>query len=348
MNINQKLKNLKPYTVEQGDYSIRLDANESYVVPDEFMQEKIAEACKAVSLNRYPDPMAKEVCKLFAKLYDIRENQVTAGNGSDELIGLLISCFLQKGEKLLTFTPDFSMYAFYASLAENFVVSFPKNDDLTIDVDKVLAFLKENPVQMILFSNPCNPTSMGLEREEVIRLISGTDALVILDEAYMDFWDQSLLDCVDDFDNLIVLRTCSKALGGAAMRLGFAVANPTLIQYIRAAKAPYNVNSLTQAAAAVLLSHPETLQKANKALIASRNELYNDLAAMNTSLTIYKTVTNFVFIQTKNASALYEKLLSCGILIRKMGDYLRITAGSPEENKAFLKAFEAICKEELQ
>ena len=132
---------------------------------------------------------------------------------------------------------------------ENPVLQIPKGEDFRIDPQAVIDEVKRQDVKMLIFSNPCNPTSVGLAAEDVRKIVRGVDALVVLDEAYMDFWDQSLLSEVSDYDNLIILKTCSKAIGMAALRVGFAVANEVITKALKAVKSPYNVNSISQAIA---------------------------------------------------------------------------------------------------
>ena len=242
--LNEKIRDLTPYDPITGSYPIRLDANESFLSLPEELRARIGEAAAHAAFNRYPDPLASELTSAFADFYGISPDLVTVGDGSDELLSLLCNAFLMKGESMMVLPPDFSMYAFYASIAEARVVTCPKGADLTIDVDAVIKKAREENVRLILFSNPCNPASTGLSRENARRLIRSVSALVVLDEAYMDFWDQSLLQEVESYDNLIILRTCSKALGGAALRLGFAVAAPRLTRALRAVKSPYNIGSL--------------------------------------------------------------------------------------------------------
>lgn len=337
--LTEKLVKLTPYDPIQGDYKIRLDANESFIdTPDDIL----AKAVRGAALNRYPDPYAKKLIDAYSGLYGIDSDLVTAGNGSDELISIITACFLQKGEKVLTLVPDFSMYSFYSSLYELDVRVMKKEDDLTVDIDKVIETVRRENIRAVLFSNPCNPTSLGLDREDVIKLITSVEALIILDEAYMDFWteSQSLIKDTARYDNLIVLRTCSKALGMAGLRLGFAVSNAVITEKLRAAKSPYNVNSLTQSAAEFMLSDKGEMNRRIKACKDALNELDNGLRERNFPFfeTVYPSVTNFVFIKTAKAREIFEYLLSQSIAVRYMGDYLRITAGSTEENKALIKA----------
>jgi histidinol-phosphate aminotransferase len=339
---SRKTRNFIPYQPTQGNYRVRLDANESFLLPTDEDRIAMASAAADVALNRYPDPLATDLCSDFANLYSISSDYVTAGNGSDELISIIYSALLEKGEKVLTLTPDFSMYGFYSSIAETICVNLSKREDLTIDVDLVLKAIKEEKIRMIIFSNPCNPTSLGLKASEVRRLITGTDALVVVDEAYMDFWDQSLIKEAHEYDNLIILRTCSKALGLAALRIGFAIANTKLTQILRAAKSPYNVNSVTQAMARVVLKNSLYKTVYNDILIVSRDMLIDGLRKLESEDLIdkvYDSCTNFAYIKLDDAEGVFDWLADRGIIVRKLGNnFLRITAGREEENKEVVSA----------
>lgn len=344
----ERLQKLVPYQPIQGNYSIRLDANESYfnLTPEQWAQ--VQEKLREVPYNRYPDPYAEEVCKAFSRLYGVRPEAVVAGNGSDELIGLLAGTFFDHNDTVAVFEQDFSMYRLYMELYGVRCVTLPKRTDLTIDVDQAIETVNREGITALIFSNPCNPTSLGLSRPDVLKLVEGVEALVILDEAYMDFWDQSLLDAAEDYRNLIILKTCSKAIGLAGIRLGLAVANPALVRCLKAAKAPYNVNRMTQAYAEVLLQDGEYLKQAAGQLIAGTQELYHGIQTL--ALThaeiemICKPCTNFVFFRCSCAKQLYEALLESSIAVRLMGDFLRISTGSPEENQQLLQMMETILK----
>ncbi|TQI65764.1 histidinol-phosphate transaminase [Clostridium sp. KNHs216] len=344
--LNEKIRDLRPYDPITGSYPIRLDANESFLPIPNRIALKIMESAAFTAYNRYPDPMASELCESFAEFYQVNPAHVTAGNGSDELISVICGAFLMKGDAMLTVSPDFSMYRFYASIVEAKSIVYAKNPDLTIDVDKVIELANANDVKLILFSNPCNPTSLGLSKEEVRRLITSVKALVVLDEAYMDFWDQSLLGEVEQYDNLMILRTCSKAFGMAAIRLGFAVANPTLTNALKAVKSPYNVNLLTQKIGSLILKEPDLVHSGIDNIVASRNMLYSEMVHIEKNnsekMHVYPTATNFVFLQIAQAEEIFLALLKSGIAVRFMGDFLRVTAGTMEENKEFIKVFETV------
>lgn len=342
--LNEKIRNLKPYDPISGEYAVRLDANESFFGLPEDLRQEFAHIASELVLNRYPDPLSTEVCKAFADYYQVPAENVTAGNGSDELISIICNSFLEKCDAFLTLEPDFSMYRFYGVIAEGVPVTLQKPENLQIDVDEVIRVCREKDIKLLIFSNPCNPTSLGLGREEVRRLITSIDALVVLDEAYMDFWDQSLLPEFDQYDNLLILRTCSKAFGGAALRLGFAVGALPLTNALKAVKSPYNLNSFTQAAGAALLRRKEESKAALAEILLSKKELLDGVKTLAErfpgEMEVFESDTNFVFIRTGKYAEIFRYMLEKGIAIRKFAGYLRITAGTREENRAVLDALQ--------
>ncbi|MBQ1616752.1 MAG: histidinol-phosphate aminotransferase family protein, partial [Ruminococcus sp.] len=243
--LNKKIINLVPYEPISGTYDIRLDANECPDNLPDNIRGEIKNEIDMLAFNRYPDPLASSVVSAFADYYGLNPDFVTAGNGSDELIFLIESAFLEKGDKMLVVFPDFSMYYFYSSICEVECDTFVKDDNLDIDVDAMIDKINRDDIKLVLFSNPCNPTGRGITAEQARKLVTSVNALVILDEAYMDFWNESLLAEVEQYTNLIIFRTASKAVGCAALRLGFAVANETISRAIKAVKSPYNVNSFS-------------------------------------------------------------------------------------------------------
>ncbi len=346
--LNEKVKNLTPYEPISGTYEIRLDANESFLTLPNDIKNEMAEALKNSAISRYPDPMATKLCEGFAKYFNVPCDCVTAGNGSDETISVIMNAFLQKGDKILTLEPDFSMYRFYAEIAECESVKYQKDENLQVNIDDVIALASNEKVRIVIFSNPCNPTSNIIKKDDVRKLINSTDALVVLDEAYMDFAEgESLLGEFKNYDNLIILKTCSKALGSAGLRLGFAVANKTLTNVIRAVKSPYNVNVVSQALGEVLFSHSDYIDNCIKTVVQSKKELFSALKEIKSDKIerIYDSHTNFVFMKVKNAKQVFEKMKENSIIIRNMGDYLRITAGTKYENEKTVETLKKILEE---
>ena len=340
--LNEKIKDLKPYDPIQGSYRVRLDANESFLPLPQALVEEAKAAVERTAFNRYPDPAARELCQAFAACYGVQPQQVVAGNGSDELITVLFEAFLEKGDAFATVEPDFSMYAFNGHLHEARHVAIPKGRDLRLDVEAVAAACQREQVKLLIFSNPCNPTSLVCGREVMRKLIDSLpDTLVVLDEAYMDFSDQSLLGEVEDHPNLLVLRTCSKAFGMAALRLGFAVCGKTLAGALRAVKSPYNVNSLSQAVGTAVLRRKGELDRALETILRSRDQLYAGLRELGEKypgrFRLLPGETNFAALEMENGPELLGYLARQGVAIRYTGGLVRITCGAPEENKIVLE-----------
>lgn len=332
--LNNKIRELEPYEPISGTYKIRLDANECPVSYPEEIMKQVRDAIEKIDFNRYPDPLATEVVNSFSEFYGINPECVTAGNGSDELIFLAESAFLQKGDKMLVVAPDFSMYKFYSSICEVECDSFIKDKSLNFDIDALIEKINNDNIKLVIFSNPCNPTGQGITADQARRLVTSVNALVILDEAYMDFWNQSLISETEKYTNLIVFRTASKAVGSAALRLGFAIANKTISKALKAVKSPYNVNSISQAIGTVIYNNKEYLLNRQKAIVRSREKLYNglvEIAEKYKGLTVYNSCANFVFVKTPEGKAIWEYLQSNSIVIRYMGDYIRISAGTEQE-----------------
>ncbi len=332
-----------PFKYEPG--MIRLDANESYAdMPDE-MKNKVLAEINAQAFNRYPDPASTALCKAFADYYGIFTSNVVAGNGSDELISIIFSALLPKHSKVLILTPDFSMYKIYANLYEQSVCTVEKDKDLNITAQAVIDAAKKNSVDFIIFSNPCNPTGQGMPASEVEKIVSSASCAVCVDEAYMEFWaeNETVMPLINKYENLLILKTCSKAFGMAGFRLGFVVANENIISMFRKAKSPYNVNSLSQAAGLAALKNKEYLKNMTAQIISRKEKLYNALKELESPVfRVFDTKTNFVTVQTPMAKELYSYLVKNNIIVRYSApDFLRITAGTRGENDQLINKLEA-------
>ena len=293
--------------------------------------------------------LAEELCRAYADLYNLDWENLTAGNGSDEHIELLYAALVTPHDRVVTVAPDFSMYGAGAYLNDVEECVYVQEDYHT-NVDHLLAFAQEKDAAMIIFSNPCNPTGVVTPREDVLRLIDGFDGLVVVDEAYMDFADESVLDLAGKKENLIVLKTCSKAIGLAGLRVGFTITTPELTALLQNAKAFYNVGRLTQSLATCVLRHGDELQAAVTEIKASIRELETALAPIVASSTVLErmlpTATNFVYIITEQAPEIFAKMQEHGVLIRQpQKNALRINCGTEEENAACVTALQAVLKE---
>ena len=326
--MSKKLDQITAYQPDTDEYKIRADANESFIGLPLQIKENIADAIMQMDLNRYPDPYAAELCNAAADYYGTNPQNIAPGNGSDELIGIIINSFLQKNSRLCVCAPDFSMYNFYAHIAEVEVVGAIKSN---LKIDKAELISKAKNADMLIFSNPCNPTGRALAAKDVIEIASALECIVVVDEAYMEFYGQSVIPYIGEHKNLIVLRTCSKALGLAAARVGFAISNPKNTQDILKAKSPYNLSSPNQAIAKVLLLEREYIDDCMKNILSAKKQLYTLIFELGYD--IIDTDTNFVLLKDNDAEHIREYLAQNGVAVRQiMGDYLRITAASPQDN----------------
>lgn len=349
MRISKRFQGRPPYSPGGKPCPVVLNANESFILPSDEMMAEFHEILDHCAFNRYPDPRAEELCRAYADLYNLDWENITAGNGSDEHIELLYAALVTPHDRVVTVAPDFSMYGAGAYLNDVEECVYVQEDYHT-NVDHLLAFAQEKDAAMIIFSNPCNPTGVVTPREDVLRLIDGFDGLVVVDEAYMDFADESVLDLAGKKENLIVLKTCSKAIGLAGLRVGFTITTPELTALLQNAKAFYNVGRLTQSLATCVLRHGDELQAAVTEIKASIRELETALAPIVASSTVLErmlpTATNFVYIITEQAPEIFAKMQEHGVLIRQpQKNALRINCGTKEENAACVTALQAVLKE---
>lgn len=348
-NLPKRLQTLEPYEPVTGQFPIRLDANESFLDPPDWLRDEIAGAVRDQAFNRYPDPLCTALRERFAAFFGVKPELVTAGNGSDELISLIVNSFVGPDEIMAMVRPDFSMYAIYAKMAGVRTAVYEKAPgSLEIDADGLIAFVKERGARLLMFSNPCNPTSQSATMDDMVKIVESLgDCLVVADEAYMDFSEGSILRLAERYDNLIVLKTCSK-VGMAGIRLGFAVAGPALTRALQAIRSPYNINSMTQAAGCVWFSHGDYIRACVEEIKGARASLYERLAALagrkEAVLQVLPSCANFVFLRLDDARGTFGALGERGIAVRHMGDYLRITAGSEAENDRLLAALEEILR----
>jgi histidinol-phosphate aminotransferase len=340
----ERVKNLTPYTTESA--RINLSANESFFDAPAEVRERFAAELTAVPFNRYPEILPNRVMSAFAKYYGIGADCVTAGDGSDELISVILNNLFDAGDKVLTYDYDFSMYSFYLSVAACSEVRLNKKN-YAFSARDTAEYIRQKKIKGFIFSNPCNPTGLALPRADVLYLADNTDAVIICDEAYMDFYGQSVIRDVEKRENLIVPRTASKAFSSAAMRLGFAVSNKKITGYIRAAKAPYNVNAAAALYGALLYEYAfenDGFRDRILRINADTKRLYTDLSAIFQDGVVPAPSANFVFVATDRAAEIYDGLKRREILVRSGKGFLRITTGTKEENKALINALKEICR----
>jgi len=342
--IKPEVRRLKAYSVDETPYRIKLDAMENpFPLPDHVQQE-VAEAVKLERLNRYPDPSAAKLKESIADLWGIGTKRMILGNGSDELIQLIIIAF---GGPVLIPMPTFAMYEITSRALAQDVVTVPLKRNFTLDAGKMLSKAKEVKAKVIFLACPNNPTGNRFSNEAVQKILQKADAAVVIDEAYFSFSGKTFLSVLKDYPNMIILRTLSK-IGFAGLRIGVLTASAKLIDALNKVRLPYNINTLSQAAAVAALRRKDVLNRQISLLISEHHRLYNALSQIQ-SITAYPSETNFILFRTaKDATHIYEKLKEAGILIKNLNkpgqlkNCLRVTVGTPEENEEFINALKKL------
>jgi histidinol-phosphate aminotransferase len=341
MIINQLVRKnilaLKPYSSARdefkGEASVFLDANEN-----PFNN----------GLNRYPDPLALSVKALISKQKNIPVEQIFTGNGSDEVIDVLVRVFCEpRLDHIITLPPTYGMYEVSADTADVEVQKIALNADFQPNIHAILSNMNAHS-KILFLCSPNNPTGNVIKWETIQTLTEQFSGIVAIDEAYIDFANQtSCLSMLEKYPNLVVMQTFSKAWGLAGIRLGMAFASRAIIDLMNKVKPPYNVNQLTQKAAIQALTQVEKTNKKIQAILKQRTLLENDLKKMSSVEKIYPSDANFLLVKTKNANNLYRFLVKSGIIVRNRSnillceDCLRVTVGTAIENKKLLQAWKS-------
>ena len=342
--IRPDIRALTAYQVAKAPGMIKLDANESpYGIPA-VMQPQIAAALANVPVNRYPDGPADGIKAALRRAFALPETVGLAlGNGADELLQMLTTAVAQPDAVVLAPEPTFVMYRLYALHSRIRYVGVPLRADFCFDVDAMLAAIARERPALVWLPYPNNPTGNLFARADVERILRAAPGLVVVDEAYYAFADDSFVERLGEFPNLVVVRTVSK-IGGAGLRLGYALAHPAWIAEIEKIRSPYNINALTQAVVPLLLDHLELFDDQVGAVRAERERLLDRLRAMP-GLTVFPSHANFVAVRVPDARHWFAALGKAGILVKNLhgshpllAQCLRITIGTRAENDALLAA----------
>lgn len=349
LKVSEYLLNLAEYSPKPVKYNAKLSANESpYDLPDNI-KKKIFDEFTSIEFNRYPNARATEVREAASKYYGVDVSQIMPANGSGEWVKILMADLLEKNSKILFLDPDFFIYRRQAGFAGKEIVYSYKDDDGTASADKIIEAVKKEKPDGFIFSNPCNPTGQGWEEDDVKRIIEACgDSLCIVDEAYMDFFGRSIIDYAVTKENVIVLRTCSKAIGLAAARLGFAIANEKLIGLINKIRSPYSVNAFAQAVGKVVFSDLDYVRGVTQKIVDEREKMYQGFEKLMKKypdkINVLPSKSNFFFARIKDSENVDKFLLEKGIKIRdwpKYG-YSRINVGTAEENGMLMDALDEL------
>lgn len=342
--VRENIRKLKPYTSARQSHSegILLDANEnSYgsVLKGELFE----------NINRYPDPYQKELRETVGKFYKVNPKNLFFGVGSDEIIDLLIRIFCNpKFDNVIVCEPTYGMYRVASDINDVAVKNVALTQNYDIDEKEIIRNVDSN-TKIIFLCSPNNPTSNLLDRKKILELVKQLNVIVVVDEAYIDFSNENgLIDEAVEYENLVVLRTFSKAWGMAGIRCGFCVTSGSIINLLHKIKSPYNLNKLTSNAVLKAVENPTKYYEFRNMIITQRKIVYDTLKSYDKILNVLPSDSNFISFKVGYPHKVFSYLEQHGIIIRDRSNqfnfngYLRVTIGTESENNLFLKRLSEI------
>ena len=340
--VRENIKGLAPYSSARKEFSgaaqIFLDANEnSFGSPLEQ------------NYNRYPDPLQSEIKKKVAEINDTKPNEIFIGNGSDEAIDLLFRIFCEpRLDNILICPPTYGMYEVSAKINDVEIKRVNLTEDFQLDAEKIKETVDAN-TKLLFICSPNNPTGNSMRREAILEIAETFRGIVVVDEAYIHFSNEkSLINEINNFPNLVILQTFSKAWGLAGLRVGLAFANAEMIELFNKVKPPYNISEIAQTAILDALENRGKVEKTIRKIISERESLIKNLREPAFITKIYPTDANFILVKTVDADSIYKFLLDEKIVVRNRNNVemcsgcLRITVGTPDENADLINALKKI------
>lgn len=335
--LRKDLEGMVPYSTPYITEGVILNANESpFNVPSQIFDIFNYEI-RRVNFNRYPDMNGTELKKALAKTYGLKVENIALGDGSDEILQCLFNAICEEGTKVVVMDPSFSMYSEYARIYRACPIKVECNSDFSFNLDNMLKAIKKHNPKLTVLCSPNNPTGIILTRSEIEAIIKSTTGLVLLDEAYIEFSGEGMVDLISKYDNLMIIRTFSKLYASASIRLGYAMSHKKNIDLIDTVRSPYNVNTLTQIMARIIIEHKELYNDRIAYFKSEREYMYNALKQLG--IEVYPSNANFFWMRLNDA--IVNKCDEKKIHIRKMKykqeTYIRVCLGTKEENEKFLK-----------
>ena len=338
--IRENIKLLKPYSSARDEFK---------AMSSEFVFIDANENPFDTGLNRYPDPQQTLVKEALSKIKGISEEQILLGNGSDEVLDLIFRVFCEPREdNVIVLPPTYGMYEVLANTNAIELVKIPLVENFQPNVKEIVK-CQDAKTKLLFLCSPNNPTANSFDASKIETLIKEFNGIVVIDEAYIDFSiKDSWLGRLDEFPNLIVTQTLSKAYGLAAIRLGICYASKEIISILNKIKPPYNVNQLTQDVALQSILNQEKVKNDITAIISERNQLIRDLENVEIVEKVYSSDANFLLVQVDDATLRYKQLVKLGIIVRNRttqilcDNCLRFTVGTTDENKKLINTLKLV------
>jgi histidinol-phosphate aminotransferase len=348
-SIKPVVRALRAYTLSPHRASVKLNQNENpWDAPARIKQEVLRRFAER-KWSRYPDFVPTSLNERLAEFARWKSDGVIAGNGSNELIQALLMVTISSGKSVLISEPTFALYRQVATVLGGEVETISLTSALEYDVKALRRTIEERQPDVTIICSPNNPTGCVIEDDELRSVLRTTRGLVVIDEAYHEFAEHSVVPLLNEHENLIVLRTFSKAMAFAALRVGYLLAAPDLVREIRKAVLPYNLNALSQLAAEVAVENYETeLRPLVQAIISERERLFAELSKVNGLMPVASKGNFMVVKSAADPARIFGELLQRDILVRDvsgypmLSEYFRFSVGTPEENNQLLKALRDI------
>lgn len=347
--IKPAVRSLRAYTLSPHRASVKINQNENpWDAPTEIKDE-VLRRFAARQWSRYPDFVPVSLQERLAEFAGWKADGIIAGNGSNELIQALLMVTVGPGRRVLISEPTFALYRQVATVLSGEVEAVLLQPDLSYDVPTLLRTIRETQPEVTIICSPNNPTGCLIDPANLQRLLEASRGLVVIDEAYHEFAQQSVVPLLNEHENLVVLRTFSKAMAFAALRVGYLLASPELVTEVRKAVLPYNLNAFSQMAAEVALErYPTLLGPTVSAIIAERDRLFAAISQFR-DLTPLPSKGNFMLVKSeRDPKQIFAELLERDILVRDVSgypmlrQYFRFSVGTPEENDRLLRALNEI------
>lgn len=338
------LRDIDCYSTNQQSCRYKMDANENFV--SVLDKDKIIDIVSKFDLNRYPEGSSSKLRQMISTMEGLAMDNIIMGSGSSEVIELLFKAIIGESDIVLGFSPSFSMYELYTNVQGGVYKTVDLEEDKSMNLNKLQEACDLFKPKLTIICNPNNPTASWVSKEDLILFIeSNREMAILIDEAYVEFLGISIADKVNDFKNLFVAKTFSKAYGLAGLRLGYIASNSKNIIELNKIRPPYNINIFTQICGEIILDSMDKVRKNIELIKLERDKLY--LGMLDENIKAFPSRSNFIYFYS-DIEKLQEKLIDRGLLIRKYGgenqNYYRVTVGSQEENKSFLDNISEVIK----
>jgi histidinol-phosphate aminotransferase len=348
--IKPNVRAISAYTLAPIDAPIKVNQNENPFGMPFSIKEKVMLRAMKYDWARYPDFVPARLLEKLANYTGWRPDGVMAGNGSNEMIQSVVNSIVEKGVRVVLPEPTFSVYRQVVDVAGGEIISVPLNEDLTFNFPRLASKIVSAKAELAIICSPNNPTGCTINARDLASIARNSEGIVVVDQAYLEIGGEDFIPLLREYKNLVILRTFSKAMAMGGLRVGYCLAAPELIREFNKAKMPYSLNFFSMTAAEVALENLQLLQPLVEAMQQERDRLFARLQQID-GLSPVPSAANFFCVKTAiPPKELFEALLARGILIRDiskaplLGEYVRISVGTPEENDKLIASLKEIFK----